>query len=127
MPGLRSLQRRWSPRPYSQPTRNGRVARKTNSFARWEEDGAKDRREQAASTVTGRRRLRQGRVALFVPGASNVMATRPREENQMKLKLAFAMLLGAASYAWGARPNLEWQWSAHHGQDTWRRIVQMLD
>ena len=34
--------------------------RKTNSFARWEEDGAKDRREQAASTVTGRRRLRQG-------------------------------------------------------------------
>jgi hypothetical protein len=34
-----------SPRPHSQPTRNGRVARKTNSFARWEEDRAKDRRK----------------------------------------------------------------------------------
>ena len=57
------LQRRWSPRPYSQPTRNGRVARKTNSFARWEEDGAKDRREQAASTVDRASPVASGRAA----------------------------------------------------------------
>jgi hypothetical protein len=89
--------------------------------------GQRTNAKQAASTVTGRRRSRQGRVALFVPGASKCNGHTPTGGKSDEAETRLAMLVGAASYAWGGRPNLEWQWSAHHGQDTWRRIVQMLD
>ena len=63
--------------------------------------GQRTNAKQAASTVTGRRRLRQGRVALFVPGASKCNGHTPTGGKSDEAETRLAMLVGAASYAWG--------------------------